>query len=50
MFVYRKIEKGWSFEIIPNSSASSHSIELAADLETLSSYQQRQLLNSSELL
>lgn len=45
----RKIDKEWSFEIIPNSSGSSHSIDLAADLETLSSYQQRQLLNSSKL-
>ncbi|XP_060875046.1 nonsense-mediated mRNA decay factor SMG7-like [Metopolophium dirhodum] len=43
-----KKDKGWSFEIIPNSSTSSHSIDLAADLETLSSYQQRQLLSSSE--
>lgn len=40
--------KGWSFEIVPNSSSGSHSIDLAADLETLSSYQQRQSLNSSD--
>ncbi|XP_050541037.1 nonsense-mediated mRNA decay factor SMG7-like [Daktulosphaira vitifoliae] len=39
----------WSFEIIPNSSSNSHSIDLAADLETLSSYQQRLLINSSIL-
>ncbi|VVC35938.1 Hypothetical protein CINCED_3A014859 [Cinara cedri] len=43
-----KKDKEWSFEIVPSSSAGSHSIDLAADLETLSSYQQRQLLNSSE--
>lgn len=48
-FLHRKNDKGWSFEIVPNSSAGSHSIDLAADLETLSSYQQRQLLSSGKL-
>lgn len=50
LFLFSKKEKGWFFEIIPNSSAGSHSIDLAADLETLSSYQHRQLLNSSMLI
>lgn len=50
MFLYSKKDKGWNFEIIPNSSGNSHSIDLAADLETLSSYQQRQFLNTSMLL
>lgn len=50
LILFRKMDAGWSFEIIPNSSSVSHSIDLAADLETLSSYQQRQLLLSSMLI